>query len=147
MYLIKAFRFFGNHQYIIGVCEDKELAHLYGYHHCSLHRANKYYYTLEKSVDGPFIRSYENDDETLSYSFQYDDEDKDVDKYKDKYRYEYYEIEPIDYKYFGEGDLAHIVSMAYNIPSQCLKGMKKEIERVREQGSEAFIRDVLGGKW
>lgn len=73
MYLIKANRSYtnSNHQYIIGVSEDEDIACFMGEYHCKFIRGgHKYLYSIEKInwvYEKCFIVSWENNDESLRY--------------------------------------------------------------------------------
>ena len=103
MYLIKANRSFSNsnHQYIIGVSDDEDIAHFVGEYHCKFHRGgHKYIYSIENIawVEGHcFIVSWENNDESLRYRVFWDkDSSKIPDGSHKNYRFKARVWESID---------------------------------------------------
>jgi len=71
LHLIKMQRCSGDHQYILGVTKDEDIAYFLGEYHQKFERGgHKYYYTVETltfASEECFIVSWENNDETLRY--------------------------------------------------------------------------------
>lgn len=106
LYLVKMQRCAGNHQYIIGIYRDEDIAHFKGeYHQKFIRGGHKYYYIVEPLnfvSESCYIVSWENNDETLRYRVYHDKDhamkNTQTTDYK-HYRFKCKEYLPSDYEY------------------------------------------------
>jgi len=159
LYLLKAQRDFGNHQYIIGVCKDLDIAHFQAHHHCKHERADKYNYSIEEIpyAEGEcFIASWEVDDEILAYRIWAEWEEDSFEEFKEKhtptkeqeeeyfehrikayykYRFRAQKYEPLDYEISHE-DFAHVASVWWFEGGRVLAGLHKVYTYFRENDED-----------
>jgi hypothetical protein len=130
LYLAKTQRFFGDHQYIIGVFEDENIAHFVAKYHCKFTRAGKYDYTIEKlthiAYKECFIVSWENDDETLRYRvYECEDHAEKVPGYEENYRYSAQTYVPEDLSAISGDELKEAAEVWYYFEGKELLGLHK----------------------
>ena len=143
MYLVKAQRTFGNHQYVLGFCEDLDIAHFHGYNHGRYERADKYTYTIEEVPwvipNESRIISWETEGELAAYRVFSLGEGYNINKLKeelkDQYRIKDRLIEPMDY-HIEEDDLIFCCSNWYFYEGQVLVGLRKIYQYFRDNDKD-----------
>jgi len=147
MYLIKAIRHTGNHQYIIGVADDKDLAHFFGYQHCKFHRADKYDYTLEEYrhiEKEAFIISWETHGERLAYSVHPCDTGRGLmpfpKNHKELYRFQARTFRSLTVHHISEEDLEEAKHYWYFFEGRALAGLGKCVEERRRIAREEYMK-------
>lgn len=147
VYLAKAYRYYGNHQYIIGIYQDKDIASFRSFYHCKFERADKYRYTLEEIPWIDFeaiIVSWENKQEMISYQiFENNEFDKEhaeglyqeLSQDKTICRLQKRELQALDFNMSYE-DFCHAAEYWWFGNSSEVKGMHKIYEEFRKQDRE-----------
>lgn len=145
MYLVKAQRTFGNHQYILGFCNDLDIAHFHGYQHGRYDRADKYTYTIEEipwATDGEStLYSWETEGELCAYLVLELHEDYNTKKIEKTiknnsfYRCRKQITKAMDYN-ISEDDLIHCCQHWWFYEGRVLVGLRKIYQYFRDNDNE-----------